>query len=90
MKIIHNGYEYFIILFEEAAPGTEFINNAHCVLDQSVHTECTQRERPGLLYLKVDRRPEHEKFFGIPTYVQVDDPDHFSIYTMFTLQMKLL
>ena len=57
MKIIHDGYEYFIILFEEAAPGTEFINNAHCVLDQSVHTECTQREGPGLLYLKVDRRP---------------------------------
>ena len=57
MKIIHDGYEYFIILFEEAAPGTEFINNAHCVLDQSVHAECTQREGPGLLYLKVDRRP---------------------------------
>ena len=50
MKIIHNGYEYFIILFEEAAPGTEFINNAHCVLDQSVHTECTQREAGSSLF----------------------------------------
>ena len=47
MKIIHNGYEYyFIILFEEAAPWTEFVNcnaTAHCGLDQSVHTECRQR-----------------------------------------------
>ena len=45
----------------------------------------------GAFPLKVvGRIPQHEKFFGIPTYVQVDDPDHLSVYTMFTLQMKLL